>query len=189
VFGLDTDTLLLGVAVFLVRIVDVSLGTIRTISTVQGRRMVAFALGLVEVSLWLSVMAAIVPRVAAQPVLGVFYALGFSTGNVTGILIEQRIALGHVTLRIVTRVNPEKIAKEIRNMGFPVTEFVGHGRSGPVKELLLVCKRRELRRILSIARAHSPEAFYVTEPAGVIRTPRRPTMQSPTGWRAIIKKK
>ncbi len=188
-FGLDGHTLLLGLAIFLVRIVDVSLGTIRTISTVQGRRAAAFVLGLVEVSLWLSVMAAIVPRVAARPVLGIFFALGFSTGNVVGILIEQRIALGHVTLRVLTRINPEKIAKEIRNMGFPVTEFVGHGRSGPVKELVLICKRRELRRILAVARKHSPEAFYVTEPAGIIRTPRRPIMQPATGWRAILKKK
>lgn len=188
-FGIDGQTLLLGLTIFLVRIVDVSLGTIRTISTVQGRRGAAFLLGLVEVSLWLSVMAAIVPRVVGQPVLGVFFALGFSTGNVVGILIEQRIALGHVTLRILTRVNPEKIAKKIRSMGFPVTEFEGHGRSGPVKELVLVCKRRELRRILAVAREHSPEAFYVTEPAGVIRTPRRPIMQPTTGWRSALKKK
>ncbi len=187
--GLDAQTLLLGVAVFLVRIVDVSLGTIRTISTVQGRRLVAFGLGLIEVSLWLSVMAAIVPRVAERPILGVFYALGFSTGNVMGILIEQRIALGHVTLRVLTRINPEKIAKEIRDMGFPVTVFEGRGRSGPVKELSLVCKRRQLRRLLDVVRTHSPEAFYVTEPVGIVRTPRRPTMQLATGWRAILKKK
>jgi len=188
-FGLDTPTLMLGLAIFLVRIVDVSLGTIRTISTVQGRRLVAFLLGLVEVSLWLSVMAAIVPRVVGRPVLGIFFALGFSTGNVVGILIEQRIALGHVTFRAITRINPEKIAKEIRNMGFPVTVFEGRGRSGPVKELVLVCKRRELRRILEVMRKHSPDALYVTEPAGIIRTPRRPIMQLPTGWRAIGKKK
>ncbi len=188
-FGLDANTLTLGAAIFFVRIVDVSLGTVRTISTVQGRRSIAFALGLVEVSLWLSVMAAIVPRVAARPILGAFYAFGFSTGNVVGILIEQRIALGHVTFRVLTRINPDKIATEIRDMGFPVTIFEGSGRSGPVKELVLVCKRRQLRRILAVVRKHSPEAFYVTEPVGIVRTPRRPTMQLPTGWRAILKKK
>jgi uncharacterized protein YebE (UPF0316 family) len=188
-FGLDPHTLMLGIAIFLVRIVDVSLGTVRTISTVQGRRSVAFMLGLVEVSLWLSVIAAIIPRIAARPILGLFYAFGFSTGNVCGILIEQRLALGHVTLRVLTRINPEKMATEIRNMGFPVTVFEGKGRSGPVKELVLVCKRRQLRRILDVVKKHSPEAFFVTEPVGIVRTPRRPTMQLPTGWRAIVKKK
>ncbi|MFH1502534.1 MAG: DUF5698 domain-containing protein [Candidatus Eisenbacteria bacterium] len=187
--GLDLYTLLTGVVVFLFRIVDVSLGTIRTISTVQGRTRTAFLLGFVEVSLWLAVIATIVSRVAERPILGVFYALGFSTGNVVGILIERRLAFGHTVLRVFTREKGEGLAQELREAGHSVTCFEGTGRSGPVVEVCVVCRRKALKEILPIVGSVVPDAFYVTESVGFVRSERRPTMQPPTGWRAVLKKK
>jgi len=187
--GLDAYTLLTGIAVFFLRIIDVSLGTIRTISTVQGRTRTAFLLGFVEVSMWLAVIAAIVPSVAERPILGVFYALGFSTGNVAGILIERKLAFGHTILRVFTAQKGEKLASSLRNAGHAVTCFEGTGRSGPVTELCVVCRRKDLREILSLVADIVPDAFYVTEPVGMVRSVRRPTMQTPTGWRAVLKKK
>jgi len=128
--GLDPYTLTTGLVVFLLRIVDVSLGTIRTISTVQGRTRTAFLLGFVEVSMWLAVIAAIVSRVAERPILGVFYALGFSTGNVAGILIERKLAFGHTVLRVFARQKGEKLASTLRSAGHAVTSFEGKGRPG-----------------------------------------------------------
>lgn len=187
--GLDLYTLLTGIVVFLFRIVDVSLGTIRTISTVQGRTRTAFILGFVEVSMWLAVIAAIVSRVAERPILGVFYALGFSTGNVVGILIERKLAFGHTVLRVITQERGERLAVELREIGHPATCFEGRGGSGPVTEVCVVCRRRDLNAILAVVGDVVPEAFYVTEPVGMVRTVRRPTMQNPTGWRAVLKKK
>jgi len=187
--GFDLYTLGTGVLVFLVRIIDVSLGTIRTISTVQGRPRTAFLLGFVEVSMWLAVIAAIVNRVAEKPVLGVFYALGFSTGNVVGILIERRLAFGHTVLRVFTSEKAAELASALRGVGHPATRFEGTGASGPVTEVCLVCRRKDLREVLTIMGEVVPDAFYVTEPVGSVRTFRRPTMQPPTGWRAILKKK
>jgi uncharacterized protein YebE (UPF0316 family) len=188
-WGLDLYTLGTGVLVFLVRIVDVSLGTIRTISTVQGRTRTAFLLGFIEVSMWLGVIAAIVNRVAAKPILGVFYALGFSTGNVVGILIERRLAFGHTVLRVFTPEKGTELAAALREAGHPVTSFEGAGGSGPVTEVCVVCWRRDLPRVLAIMGDVVPDAFYVTEPVGIVRSFRRPTMQPPTGWRAVLKKK
>jgi uncharacterized protein YebE (UPF0316 family) len=188
-FGLDLYTFVTGVAVFLMRIVDVSLGTIRTISTVQGRTRTAFLLGFVEVSLWLAVIAAIVSRVAERPVLGIFYALGFSTGNVVGILIERRLAFGHTILRVITPERGDKLAEELRKAGYSVTCFDGTGRLGPVKEVCVVCRRRALKEIMPVVARVTPDAFFVTEPVGMVRTERRPTMQPPTGWRAVLKRK
>jgi uncharacterized protein YebE (UPF0316 family) len=187
--GLDLYTLLTGILVFLIRIVDVSLGTIRTISTVQGRTRTAFLLGFVEVSMWLAVIAAIVNRVAEKPVLGIFYALGFSTGNVVGILIERRLAFGHTVLRVFTTREGARLADEMRKAGHPATCFEGSGASGPVTEVVLVSRRKDLPQVLEIVGEVVPDAFYVTEPVGSIRTTRRPTMQPPTGWRAVLKRK
>jgi uncharacterized protein YebE (UPF0316 family) len=187
-FMFSAATILTGVLIFAARVIDVSLGTLRTISTVQGRTRAAFVLGFIEVSMWLAVIATIVNDVAERPILGLFYALGFSTGNVVGILIERRLAFGHIILRIFT-VKGDLVARALRKSGFGVTTFEGEGLAGPVTEVMVVCKRRDLPGIVSTIGQLAPQAFYVTHPVGVVSRAQNPTMQTPTGWRAVLKKK
>jgi len=187
--GLDLATILLGIVIFLARVADVTMGTMRTISIVQGRTKVAFLLGFIEVSMWLVVISAVIHRIAEKPILGVFYALGFSTGNVVGILLERRIGFGHMVLRIITPRAGRMMAEKVRAAGFGVTTFQGEGLSGPVTMLYVVCRRRDLPRVIQMARSIEPDAFYITEQAGSVSRIYRPFMSSPTGWRAIFKKK
>ncbi len=187
--GLTWPTLFLGVGVFFARIADVSMGTLRTISIVHGRTAFAFFLGLVEISLWLVVVSTVLQRIMAEPVLAVFFALGFSTGNVVGIKLEQRLAMGHIVLRVVSRRLGQPMAHRLRDEGFAVTTFHGQGRSGPVTQLYLVCRRKDLRRILPVVNAVDPDSFYITEQAGSVNKVFRPVLQHLTGWRAILKKK
>jgi uncharacterized protein YebE (UPF0316 family) len=187
--GFDLQTLLTGVMIFGARVGDVTLGTVRTISIVQGRTKTAFCLGFIEVSIWLVVISTVVGKVMTQPVLGVFYALGFSTGNVVGILLERRIAFGHTILRIISHRNAREIVEAVRCSGHPVTTFEGEGRSGPVTELCIVCRRKDLRQILPIVRKIEPEVFYLTEHPDRVSKLYCPSGSNPTGWRAILKKK
>ena len=187
--GLDSPTLLLGVVVFLARVTDVTMGTMRTISIVQGRTKLAFLLGFLEVSMWLVVISAVIHRIVEKPLLGVFYALGFSTGNVVGILLERRIAFGHMVLRIITPRAGKLMAEKVRDEGFGVTTFQGEGLSGPVTMLYVVCRRRDMQRVIQIAKSVEPNAFYISEQAGSVSKIYRPFMPAPTGWRAIFKKK
>ena len=90
----DVMVFITGMMIFLARVIDVSLGTMRTLSTIQGRTQLAFLLGLTEVSIWLFVISAVVRSIPDRPILGLFYALGFATGNVVGILLERKIAFG-----------------------------------------------------------------------------------------------
>jgi uncharacterized protein YebE (UPF0316 family) len=182
-------TLLLAVGIFTARVVDVTLGTLRTINIVHGRTKAAFMLGFVEISIWLLVITTVIQKIQAQPFLGLFYAFGFSTGNVVGIMIERRLAIGATILRIVSAKPGSRLAEEIRTAGFAVTEFQGEGLSGPVKQLYVVCRRRDLKSILSVVRRIEPDAFYITEHAGDVSRIYRPMMPPPTGWRAIFKKK
>jgi uncharacterized protein YebE (UPF0316 family) len=186
----DAGTLLLGTLVFLARIGDVSLATVRTISIVHGRTKTAFALGFVEVSIWLMVVAKVLQEVYAKPILAIFYALGFSTGNVVGILLERRLAFGYTALRVITPEKGDTIAENLRTAGYAVTTFLGEGMSGSVRMLYLVFPRRQLEDVLAMVKRVSPEAFYITEHAGQVSKIYRPTFQSPTtGWRAVIKRK
>lgn len=77
----ESHFLITGMIIFFARVCDVSLGTIRTIVTVQGRTVIAFFLGLVEVVIWISIVSTIVLTINNSPVLVVFYAFGYATGN------------------------------------------------------------------------------------------------------------
>lgn len=175
--------------VFLARVLDVTMGTMRTISIVHGRTGEAFLLGLVEVILWLFVISTVLGQIATKPVLGVFYALGFSTGNVVGIVVERRLALGRVALNVISARNGPQIARSLRELGFGVTSFQGEGRSGPVMLIYIVCDRKDSRRALEAVRKIEPEAFYSSEMTGPIGRVTRPMGVPATGWRTIFKRK
>jgi uncharacterized protein YebE (UPF0316 family) len=162
---IDLNILATGLLIFVMRIVDVSLGTVRIIVTVQGRRVVAFFLGIFELLIWITVISTVINRINEQPILALFYAFGYATGNVVGINLERRLALGFIILRVITRTAGKTLADVIRAMGQPVTIFRGEGMRGPVDELYIACRRRDLQRLLAVVRQEDPEAFYITEMA------------------------
>ena len=188
-FEFQAGTLLLGIVVFLARVVDVSMGTMRTISIVHGRTRLAFVLGFLEVSIWLMVISAVVNQVMTKPLLGIFYALGFSTGNVVGIKLEKRLAFGHIVFRVISTCNGMKIADKLRDSGYAVTAFQGEGKGGPVTMLYVVCRRRDLNDIIPLVKSIEADAFYITEQAGSVSKVFRPALQPLSGWRAIFKNK
>ncbi len=181
--------LLTGIAIFFARIVDVSLGTLRTISIVRGRTRTAFVLGFFEVSVWIIVLGAVIDQVSAQPILGFFYALGFSAGNVVGIKVERKLAWGHAAIRIFSPAHGPQMAAALREKGFAVTTFRGEGRSGPVLEVFLVCKRRRCSNALKIVRDIDEKVFYTMESSGHVSRLHATGVLQPTGWRSILKKK
>jgi len=179
----------LAVLVFFSRVLDVSIGTVRTIATVQGRIVLAFILGLFEVTIWLVVIATVVNTVLERPWLLVFYALGFSTGNVAGILIEQRLALGHTILRVFTGPHAQAVTDQLRAAGFRLTRFQGEGARGPVFELQVVCERKELTRALSIVQQINPDIFYLCETPTRVRRAGTASGMTINDWFGRFKRK
>ena len=180
---------LLAVFVFFSRVLDVSIGTVRTIATVQGRIVLVFILGLFEVTIWLVVIAAVLSTVLDRPWLLVFYAFGFSTGNVVGIMLENKLALGHAILRIFTVRLAHEITEALRENGFRVTRYEGEGARGPVSELHVVCERRRMPEALGLVQGIDPDVFYVCETPTRVRNfgSRIPLAHSP--WFNRFKRK
>ena len=185
----DPHILLTGVIIFLARICDVSIGTIRTIVTVQGRTVIAFTLAIFEISIWVTVVSAVINQIKDQPLLVVFYAFGYATGNVVGIMVERKLAFGTTILRIITRDAGPQIADHLRKKGQPVTIFRGEGMRGPVNELYIACRRRDLKWILPDVQGMDPKLFYVIEQARDMRSVLKPVSTPLGGWRAINKRK
>lgn len=179
----DPVVFLTGLVVFGARIVDVSVGTVRTIVTVQGRTTLAFFLAVFEVTIWISVVSTVIHKVQEMPILVIFYSLGYASGNVVGILVERRIALGMIILKVFSQTKGYDLADTFRKLGQPVTIFHGEGMKGPVVELYLACRRRDLKWLIPALDKVDADAFYVVEQARDVRKVLKPVATPLGGWR------
>lgn len=155
--------LLVCVGIALARVVDVSLGTLRMLAVMNGRRWLAWGLGFLEVLVWVMVVSHVIKAVTWENwYYGVAYAFGFATGCWVGIAVEQALAHGERAVRVFTR-RAVDVAPVIRGEGFGVTVFTGHGKDGPVDMLYIEAKRRLVPRVIEIACEADPASFYVVE--------------------------
>lgn len=186
---MDFNVIVTGIVIFFARIVDVSVGTIRILSIVQGRIKTAFFLGFMEVSIWLWVISSVMEKIKESPVIAVFYALGYASGNVAGIKIEQWLSMGNGLLRIICFSKGREIIEKIKSIGYRVIVFNGMENDRPVMEIEIPCRRSEIEILVKLAREFEPDLYFVTESIGLEPKKKLPVMIPATGWRAIFKRK
>ncbi len=150
------------VLIFLARICDVSLGTIRIVLLARGHRLEASLIGFFESLIWIVVTASII-RNLTNPIFYVAFAGGFAFGNYVGLILESRIALGKAIIRVFTRQEPEALTKALREEGFIITTVNAEGRDGPIVIIFAVVSRKEVQRFLELVQKYSPQAFYTVE--------------------------
>jgi uncharacterized protein YebE (UPF0316 family) len=137
--------------IVLARIADVSLGTIRMVSVVQGRRKFAAVLGFFEAVVFISVVAKVLLNMN-QPVFALAYGLGFATGTYLGMVIEQRLAFGKQLVFLLTPKGPD-LAEVLRAGEYRVAELKGQTRDGYLTILCVEIARREAQKLIRIASA------------------------------------
>jgi uncharacterized protein YebE (UPF0316 family) len=157
--------LVLGVAIFCLRIVDVSIGTVRTISMVQGRSRIAVFLGFFEVLVWITVVAQVVTRIDTEPLLAPFYAGGYAAGIAVGMLIERRLSAGRYLVRIITHTKAAEIAAAIGDRGRVVGTFPGATPEGTATLVFVSALGRRVPEVLRAARGADPTLLYTVEMA------------------------
>jgi uncharacterized protein YebE (UPF0316 family) len=145
--------------IVLARITDVSLGTIRMVSIVQGRRAFAAVLGFVEAVVFISVVAKVLLNMN-QPVYALAYGLGFATGTYLGMVIEQRLAFGKQLVFLLTPRGPE-LAEVLRAGDYRVAELRGQTRDGDLTILCVEIPRREARKLIRIASAMDEDCVVI----------------------------
>lgn len=144
--------------IYCARTVDVSLAVFRTILVVRGKRLLAATIGFFEVSIFVLALGRVMTNFD-DPLNVLFYALGFATGNFVGSTIEEKVALGYVTVQIVAKSNGKSLGEHLRSHGFGVTIVEGHGRSGPRAVLYATLKRRNLEQFMKIVDERAGETF------------------------------
>ena len=156
------DSLYAAILIFGLRCVDVSLGTVRVILTIQGRRTIAALIGFVEVSIFVTAVATVVSGpLDVFRVLG--YGLGFAAGTYLGMTIDRRLALGDVVLRAIT-TSFEALTSALTDAGFGVTLVQGRGgRGSAVGVIFSVCHRRQLPEMVRLVCQVDPNATITVE--------------------------
>ncbi|HSH45785.1 MAG TPA: DUF2179 domain-containing protein [Longimicrobiales bacterium] len=157
------------VVIFCLRIVDVSMATLRVLLSMRNQKAWVPIIGFVEVLVWLFAAGNAI-RFLDSPWHVVGYAAGFSTGNLVGLWVEEKLALGLATVRIISAHGGVELADALRERGFGVTEFAGQGREGSVEVVYTVARRAQIPRILREVDFWDPEAFVtVEEPRAIQR--------------------
>lgn len=150
------------VLIFLMRVIDVSLGTVRMIMVMRGMRKWAVITGFIEVLIWVVAISQVINNL--NNVINVLaYAGGFAAGTLTGMKVEDRLALGTIVVHIISRQHGHHIAESVRAGGYGATELRAEGHSGPVTLIDIVAPRKELRQILQLANRVDATAFVAVE--------------------------
>ncbi len=155
---------ILPLLIFLSRICDVSIGTLRIIFVSRGRKFLAPLLGFFEVSIWLLAISQIMQNID-NVLCFTAYALGFAMGNFIGIYIEEKLAMGILIVRIFLPKDETGMVDRLYGAGFGVTRISAHGRNGDVEILFSVIKRKDLDKIVKIIEECQSGAFYSIEEA------------------------
>lgn len=155
-------TWLLPVVIFFARITDVTIGTIRIIMLSKGMKVLAPILGFFEVLIWILVIGKIMQH-ATGYVSYIAYAAGFAAGNYIGMIIEEKIAIGHVVLRVITAKPANELIDSMNKEGYGATYIDAYGSEGAVHIVFSIIKRTSLKTVINRVREFNPRAFYSIE--------------------------
>ena len=148
--------------IFLARVFDVTLGTLRIIFTSRGLRKLAPALGFIETFVWIIAVSSLVKH-AQNVVAYIGYASGFAMGTFVGMFLEDKLAVGTVTMRAIIKRDPKELIKTMLDAGFGVTTLDGEGGVGKVKIIYTTLKRQDLPVAIEIFHRLLPGAFLSVE--------------------------
>jgi len=161
---------ILPILIFCSRIIDVSIGTMRVIFITKGYRLLAPFCGFFEVLIWIVAVTQIMQNLS-QPFYYIAYAGGFAAGNFVGMYIENRMALGVVLVRVITRNSASELIEYLKTQNFGVTVLDAEGLFGKVKILFTVVKRAEVPNVVAIIKKFNPHAFYTIEDVRFVSEP------------------
>ncbi|KNY27522.1 DUF2179 domain-containing protein [Pseudobacteroides cellulosolvens] len=150
--------------IFISRIFDVSIGTMRIIFVSRGKKFIAPFLGFFEVFIWLVAISQIM-----QNLSNIFcylaYAGGFAMGTFIGLIIEEKLAIGILVIRVILVKDECKLVERLSSSGYGVTVVGAKGVTGDVKIVYTIVRRKDKDNVISIINQCNSNAFYSIEDA------------------------
>lgn len=153
---------ILPIMIFVARLIDVSLGTLRIIFVSHGLKYLAPVIGFIEINIWLLAIGQIMQNLN-NLVCSLAYAAGFSLGVFVGILLEEKLSIGMVMIRVICKHDVSELTTSLRQGEYGITTHDAEGVKGPVKIIFAVIQREDLDDFLNRVHKIHPHAFYSVE--------------------------
>jgi uncharacterized protein YebE (UPF0316 family) len=154
--------------IFGLRVTDMTLDTLRVLFVMRGRKAIAWILGFFQALVFVIAITSVL-RDLTNPLNIIGYAAGFASGVVVGMMIEERLAVGHVHMRIISSRLGTGIAEKLREEGYAVTEVPARGKDGMVTMLNCSVRRKDIHQVQIMVNQVDQDAFITSEEIRPVR--------------------
>lgn len=147
--------------IFFVRILDVSLGTIRTMFVVRGKKLISSMIGFFEILVWFLVVKEALQTESNSIFIAISYSLGFATGNYIGALLSDKLITGNVSVQVFT--NNNNLEKILREQGYGVSSVVytGYEEEAHKHMLFINVDKKKEKALRELIKKNDKEAFII----------------------------
>jgi len=154
--------IILPMLIFMARVADVSIGTIRVILVMQGKKGLAPLLGFFESIIWLLAIGQIFQHID-NPISYISYAIGYAFGTYVGIILEEKMAIGRVVVRVITSLPATDLIDYLERKNHRYSNIEAKGNDGKVNIVFTVVKRNVLKELIPKVKEYNPKAFFTIE--------------------------
>ena len=167
-FLLSPQAWLMAALIFSLRVFDMTLDTLRVLFVMRGRKKIAWVLGFFQSAIFVTAIGTVLSNLD-NPLNIIGYAAGFAAGNMVGMVIEERLAIGHTSINIISPRLGTAIAEHLRANGYAVTEIAARGKDGMVTMLNCLVLRKNVDKARQLVNEIDPEAFITIEDVRPVR--------------------
>lgn len=153
--------------IFVINIVYVTFFTIRMILTLKGYRYIAASVSMVEIIIYVYGLGLVLDNLnEIQNLLA--YAIGYGCGVIVGSKIEEKMALGYITVNVITADEDKVLPKKLRSLGYGVTDWSANGLEGNRSALQILTPRKYELKLYTEIKELDPKAFIISyEPKAI----------------------
>jgi len=157
----STNVWFIALAIFILRVLNMALDTVRMLTVMRGMRTATWILGVIQTALFVLVFGSVINDLDNLINIAA-YSVGFATGNVIGMMIEKRLAFGYINITIISSLRGQELAEKLRERGHAVTEIPARGKDGTVEVLECSVQRKLAKEVQEIALEVDPKAFITS---------------------------
>ena len=160
--------IIMPILIFLAKIADQTIGSLRIIFMSKGYKYIAPVLGFFEVIIWLVTVTQIIKHVD-NPISYIAYGLGFATGIFVGMKLEEKLSIGKVMLRVIPKTDTHNLIEYMNSQKYGLTILDAKGSHGDVKVIMSIMERKDLKEFFIVINKFNPKAFYTIEDVKAVR--------------------
>ncbi len=163
------ELFILCIKIFCARIMDVSLGTVRTVLTVKGKKGYASLIGFVEVLIWFIIVQEAMNTELTSIFIAISYAGGYATGTYIGGFISQKFIPGNFGVQIITSVEKSSMIEHLRKEGYAVSVINVKGQEEDKLMLFIEIDKKRFDHLQSIVKELDEKAFLVVNETKMVQ--------------------